>query len=594
MPRSAHLNDPSASGGAAADRRRSPHSAASNGIPVSLCGDAGGDPGVDPGAARGRPARPLGRAGAARRGQGGHRRRLGLGAGMAEPTDARARCRRGDPRLQDASCRSVHRPAPVRHAPAPCRRARQAPQLRHADHQPGLFDADPVEASADYLLGLPFQRRPSATFPRRLSSGASGQAVDRRARHAQDAASVARSCPTSATTSRTPRSTGRSTSSSSRITSIAGKSGADARARPRRNAMKKLINAVDTVLTESLDGFVAAHADILVLGDEHKFVRRKTLEAGQGRADLRRRLRPRAAACRLRRPRHARRRLPRPGLHLADAGPDAGGGRGGRHRRRRAVHRQELRRRRDELRHGGRDVGGRPCTVVTNDDVAVENSTYTTGRRGVAGTLVVEKIVGAAAEQGMALGRLKALGERVNAATRSMGVALTSLHRAGRRQADLRHRRRTRWSSASASMASPAAAATRLKRADAIAEEICARDPRRSRRRRRRATALLFVNGFGGTPLMELYLMYNSARQILETQRRDGRPLAGRLLRHLARHGRLLDHADACSTTRRRGCGTRRCTRRRCAGGCERLAGARSRSSVYAALAGFSDWRRLS
>ena len=43
---------------------------------------------------------------------------------------------------------------------------------------------------------------------------------------------------------------------------------------------------------------------------------------------------------------------------------------------------------------------GRVATVITDDDVAVENSTYTTGRRGVAGTLVVEKIVGAAAEQG--------------------------------------------------------------------------------------------------------------------------------------------------------------------------------------------------
>ena len=45
--------------------------------------------------------------------------------------------------------------------------------------------------------------------------------------------------------------------------------------------MKKLINAVDDVLTESLDGFVAAHADILVMGDEHKFVRRKHLSAGK-------------------------------------------------------------------------------------------------------------------------------------------------------------------------------------------------------------------------------------------------------------------------------------------------------------------------
>jgi len=50
-------------------------------------------------------------------------------------------------------------------------------------------------------------------------------------------------------------------------------------------------------------------------------------------------------------------------------------------------------------------------TVLVNDDVAVENSTYTTGRRGVAGTLIVEKAVGAAAEQGATLAQCKALGE---------------------------------------------------------------------------------------------------------------------------------------------------------------------------------------
>ena len=66
------------------------------------------------------------------------------------------------------------------------------------------------------------------------------------------------------------------------------------------------------------------------------------------------------------------------------------------------------------------------ATVIVNDDVAVENSTYTTGRRGVAGTLIVEKIVGAAAERGDKLAALKALGDAVNKATASMGVALTS------------------------------------------------------------------------------------------------------------------------------------------------------------------------
>src|SRR5437773_2399399 len=66
------------------------------------------------------------------------------------------------------------------------------------------------------------------------------------------------------------------------------------------------------------------------------------------------------------------------------------------------------------------------ATIVTDDDVAVEKSTWSTGRRGVAGTLIVEKVVGAAAEEGASLAELKALGDQVNRRTRSMGVALTS------------------------------------------------------------------------------------------------------------------------------------------------------------------------
>src|SRR5258705_5793670 len=71
-------------------------------------------------------------------------------------------------------------------------------------------------------------------------------------------------------------------------------------------------------------------------------------------------------------------------------------------------------------------VGKDVATVVTDDDVAVEKSTWSTGRRGVAGTLIVERIVGAAAEQGVSLAQLKTLGDLVNRQTRSMGVALTS------------------------------------------------------------------------------------------------------------------------------------------------------------------------
>src|ERR1700687_937328 len=69
---------------------------------------------------------------------------------------------------------------------------------------------------------------------------------------------------------------------------------------------------------------------------------------------------------------------------------------------------------------------GKAATVITNDDVAVESSTHSAGRRGVAGTLVVEKIVGAAAERGVDLEGCAALDTRVTGRTRSMGVALSS------------------------------------------------------------------------------------------------------------------------------------------------------------------------
>jgi len=64
-------------------------------------------------------------------------------------------------------------------------------------------------------------------------------------------------------------------------------------------------------------------------------------------------------------------------------------------------------------------------TLFVDDDVAVQNSTYTVGRRGVAGNFFVIKALGAAAEKGASLDDLMALGERVNAATRTMGMALS-------------------------------------------------------------------------------------------------------------------------------------------------------------------------
>ena len=80
--------------------------------------------------------------------------------------------------------------------------------------------------------------------------------------------------------------------------------------------------------------------------------------------------------------------------------------------------------------------------VVINDDVAVQDSLYTAGRRGVGATVLAEKICGAAAARGYDLGRVAALGRRVNDSARSMGMALSLLHRARRRQTEVRVGRR--------------------------------------------------------------------------------------------------------------------------------------------------------
>ena len=272
--------------------------------------------------------------------------------------------------------------------------------------------------------------------------------------------------------------------------------------------MKKLINEVGNILGESLDGFAAAHADIVTLGDERKFVRRKTLKPGKaalisgggsgheplhagfvghGMLD---------AAC----PGQVF-TSPTPDQMMAAAeAVDTGGG----------VLFIVKNYEGDVMNFDmAREMSGRAVeTVVTNDDVAVEDSLYTTGRRGVAGTLVVEKIVGAAAEQGMDLKALKALGDRVNGATRSMGVALTSctVPAAGKPTFVLSE---DEMEMGVGIHGEPGRRRVKLMSADAIAEEMVAAI---TGDLQGKGKALLFVNGFGGTPAMELYLMYHAAQ----------------------------------------------------------------------------------
>jgi dihydroxyacetone kinase-like protein len=277
--------------------------------------------------------------------------------------------------------------------------------------------------------------------------------------------------------------------------------------------VKKLMNRVESVLTESLEGFAAAHADLVKLAHDPTFVARaqtpvrgkvalisgggsghEPLHAGfvgYGMLD---------AAC--------------PGQVFTSPTPD-----------------QMLAA--AEAVDGGAGIlfivknytgdvmnfemaaemaPGEHASVLTNDDVAVEDSTYTTGRRGVAGTVVVEKIVGAAAEGGADLAACKALGDRVNQATGSMGVALTSctVPAAGGPTFPLGD---DEMEMGVGIHGEPGRKRVKLAAADAIAEEmigaIChALEPRSGER------VLLFVNGFGATPLMELYLMYHAAARL--------------------------------------------------------------------------------
>lgn len=147
-------------------------------------------------------------------------------------------------------------------------------------------------------------------------------------------------------------------------------------------------------------------------------------------------------------------------------------------------------------------------TVLVNDDVSLPE-THAIGRRGVAGTTIVEKIVGAAAESGADLAACKDLGDRVARATASMGVALTSctVPALGKPTFDIgadememgvgihgeRGRERMQLAGASEIV-------ERL--AEAIDDAL---KPQRGQR------VLLHVNGFGATPLMELYLIYELA-----------------------------------------------------------------------------------
>src|SRR5689334_17342447 len=277
--------------------------------------------------------------------------------------------------------------------------------------------------------------------------------------------------------------------------------------------MKKLNNDVETVLHEGLDGFAAAHADIVTLGEARQFVRRRTPKPGKvalisgggsgheplhagfvghGMLD---------AAC--------------PGQVFTSPTPDqmlaaaqaVDGGAGV------LFIVKNYSGDMMNFQMAAEMLDRENATVIVNDDVAVENSTYTTGRRGVAGTLIVEKIVGAAAERGDGLAALKKLGDAVNKATASMGVALTSctVPAAGTPTFQIGA---DEMEMGVGIHGEPGRRRVKLAPADEIASELL-QAILKDLAPRPGTPVLLFVNGFGGTPALELYLMANAARRVL-------------------------------------------------------------------------------
>jgi dihydroxyacetone kinase-like protein len=160
------------------------------------------------------------------------------------------------------------------------------------------------------------------------------------------------------------------------------------------------------------------------------------------------------------------------------------------------------------------DAGTEVMSVVTNDDVAVQDSLYTAGRRGVGVTVLLEKIAGAAAEEGRSLQEVADLARRVNDNGRSMGIALTSctVPAAGKPTFELAEnemevgigihgepgRRRLPLAPAkdiAAMLVEPVVSDLPYQQGDSV---------------------IAFVNGMGGTPQIELYVMYNEVANLLD------------------------------------------------------------------------------
>lgn len=153
------------------------------------------------------------------------------------------------------------------------------------------------------------------------------------------------------------------------------------------------------------------------------------------------------------------------------------------------------------------------ASIVVGDDVAVQDSLYTAGRRGVGLTVLMEKLLGAAAEEGRDLASVLALAERINGQGRSMGMALTSctVPAAGKPTFDLPD---DEMEIGVGIHGEPGRHRVPLAPAREIAAQLV--EPILADRDFTGGPAIVMLNGMGGSPLIELYLMYGEVAALLE------------------------------------------------------------------------------
>lgn len=154
--------------------------------------------------------------------------------------------------------------------------------------------------------------------------------------------------------------------------------------------------------------------------------------------------------------------------------------------------------------------------VIVDDDVAVENSTYTTGRRGIAGTVFVHKIAGALAEKGANLADVQAVAEKVVMNTASMGIALTpcTIPAAGKPGFSIGE---TEMEIGMGIHGEPGIERSEILTAkdvanllmDKILEELRIDD---------NSQVAVLINGLGATPLMELYIIHKTVAELLKAK----------------------------------------------------------------------------